>query len=54
VGLAEGRPALLVSGVDDDTVRYAILLGWADGRIATIRDFLYAPYAMEGMAVERL
>ena len=25
-----------------------------DGRIATIRDFLYAHYAMEGMAVERL
>ena len=54
VGIAEGRLALLVGGADDDTVRYAILLGWADGRIATIRDFLYAPYAMEGMTVERL
>ena len=54
VGLAEGRPALLVSGIDDDAIRYPILLGWADGRIATIRDFLYARYAMEGLATERL
>lgn len=54
VGLAEGRPALLVSGADDDAVRYAILLTWAGDRIAAIRDFLYAPYAMEGVAVERL
>jgi RNA polymerase sigma-70 factor (ECF subfamily) len=54
VGLAEGRLALLVSGADDAAVRYAILLTWADGRIAAIRDFLYAPYAMEGLAAERL
>lgn len=54
VGLVEGRPALLVSGVADDTIRYPILLGWTDGRIATIRDFLYAQYTMEGLATERL
>jgi RNA polymerase sigma-70 factor (ECF subfamily) len=53
-GLADGRPALLVSGMDDDTVRYAVLLEWKDGRIVTIRDFLYAAYAMEDLAVERL
>jgi RNA polymerase sigma-70 factor, ECF subfamily len=54
VGHAEGRPALLVSDASDDTIRYAILLGWADGRIASIRDFLYAPYAMEGLVAERV
>ncbi len=54
VGIAEGRPALLVSGIDDDTIRYAILLEWTDGRIAAIRDFLYAPYAMEGLVADRV
>lgn len=54
VGLAEGRPALLVGGIGDDAIRYAILLTWADGRIAAIRDFLFAPYAMEGMSIERV
>ncbi len=48
-GLAEGRPALLVSGERDEAVRYVVLLGWADGRITTIRDFRYAQYVMEGL-----
>lgn len=48
-GLAEGRPALLVGGEDGDGLRYVVLLGWADGKIAAIQDFLYAPYAMEGL-----
>jgi len=54
VGLVEGQPALLVSGVADDAIRYPILLGWANGRIATIRDFLYAPYTMDGLVAERV
>jgi RNA polymerase sigma-70 factor (ECF subfamily) len=55
-GLAEGRPALLVSDPADASgaVRYVVLLDWADGRIAAIRDFLYAPYVMETLAVSRL
>ena len=52
-GFADGRPALLVSGADDDTIRYAVLLGWSNERVATIRDFLYAPYAMEGVTTQR-
>ena len=48
-GLAEGRPALLVSGERDEAVRYVVLLGWADGRITAIRDFRYAQYVMEGL-----
>lgn len=54
LGLAEGRPALLVSGLDDDAIRYVVLLGWSGERVATIRDFFYAPYAMEGVTMERL
>jgi RNA polymerase sigma-70 factor, ECF subfamily len=55
-GVAEGRPALLVSDPADPTasVGYVVLLDWADGKIAAIRDFRYAAYAMESMAVERL
>jgi RNA polymerase sigma-70 factor, ECF subfamily len=55
-GVAEGRPALLVSDPADPTgaVGYVVLLDWTDGKIAAIRDFRYAAYAMESMAVERL
>jgi RNA polymerase sigma-70 factor (ECF subfamily) len=53
-GLAEGRPALLVSDPADTTNRYVVLLGWADGRIASIRDFHFATYVMESLAVSRL
>ncbi len=53
-GLAEGRPALLVSGERDEAVRYVVLLGWADGRITAIRDFRYAQYVMEGLQIEGL
>ena len=51
-GVAEGRPALLVSDPADATgaVAYVILLGWIDGRIATIRDFRFARYVMESLA----
>jgi RNA polymerase sigma-70 factor (ECF subfamily) len=51
-GFADGRPALLVSGIDDDSIRYAILLGWSGERIVTIRDFHYAPYVMDGVVTE--
>jgi RNA polymerase sigma-70 factor (ECF subfamily) len=55
-GLAEGRPALLVSDPGDPTgaVRYVVLLGWADGRIAEIRDFHFATYVMESMSISHL
>jgi len=56
VGLAEGRPALLVSDPADvaGTVRYVVLLDWTEDRIAAIRDFRYAAYAMESVVVERV
>jgi RNA polymerase sigma-70 factor, ECF subfamily len=55
-GLAEGRPALLASDPGDATgaIRYVVLLDWVDGRIAAIRDFRYAGYVMETLAVRLL
>jgi RNA polymerase sigma-70 factor (ECF subfamily) len=52
-GLAEGRPALLVSDPADTTgtVNYVVLLEWTAGRITTIRDFHYARYVKDGLAV---
>jgi RNA polymerase sigma-70 factor, ECF subfamily len=55
-GLAEGRPALLVSNPADlsDAVQYVVLLDWVNGRIRTIRDFRWAKYVAHGLAVTRL
>jgi RNA polymerase sigma-70 factor (ECF subfamily) len=50
VGLADGRPALLVRE-GGDLVQYVVLLDWAEGKIAGIRDFLYAPYVMDELSV---
>lgn len=54
LGFAEGRPALLVSAPDGGDLRYVVLLGWAGDKVASIRDFLYAPYIVEGLATEAL
>ena len=50
VGLVEGRPAILVFDPDasDAPPKYFMLLGWDGGKVATIRDFRYAPYIIEG------
>ena len=55
-GLAEGRPALLVSNPADtsDTVEYVVLLDWSEGRIRCIRDFYYAKYVTDGLEVKKL
>lgn len=55
-GIAEGRPALLVSNVAnaDDKVAYVVLLDWADGQITGIRDFHYAQYITDGLTITRL
>ncbi len=55
-GLAEGRPALLVGDPADRAaaVAYVVLLDWANGRIAAIRDFRYASYVTESLALTRL
>ncbi|TGP22121.1 sigma-70 family RNA polymerase sigma factor [Mesorhizobium sp. M1D.F.Ca.ET.184.01.1.1] len=50
-GLVEGRPAILVTSPDrpDGPPRYFILIDWQHGRIAGIRDFLFADYVMDGL-----
>lgn len=55
-GLAEGRPALLVSNPADTsgTVEYLVLLDWSNGQISAIHDFFYAQYVTDGLAVTKL
>jgi RNA polymerase sigma-70 factor (ECF subfamily) len=49
-GLVEGRPAVLVFDPDarDAPPKYFMLLGWDGDKVATIRDFRYAPYIIDG------
>lgn len=55
-GLAEGRPALLVSNPADisGAVRYVVLLDWVNDHIRGIRDFRHAKYIADGLTVTRL
>ncbi len=55
-GLAEGRPALLVSNPADTsgTVEYVVLLDWSNGRIGAIHDYFYASFVTDGLLVTRL
>lgn len=49
-GLVEGRPAMLVfdQRAPTDRPAYFVLVDWMHDRIAFIRDFLFAPYVLEG------
>jgi RNA polymerase sigma-70 factor (ECF subfamily) len=51
-GLVEGRPAVLIRQPGGAEARpdYFVVLGWADGCVASIRDFLFARYAMADAA----
>jgi len=51
VGTAEGRPVLLARPRAGGAPVFIVLLDWRDGAIAAIRDFHYAPYVMEGLAL---
>lgn len=52
-GLVDGRPAILMLDPNDGDGRPAffILLDWAEGKVAGIRDFMFARYAMEGAEI---
>jgi RNA polymerase sigma factor (sigma-70 family) len=54
-GAVEGRPAMLVfeSGAMEKPA-YFVLVDWRDDQISAIRDFLFAPYALESAAWVRL
>jgi RNA polymerase sigma-70 factor, ECF subfamily len=47
-GVVEGRPAVLMQmpARPDDRPDYFVVLNWTDQRVAGIRDFLFARYAM--------
>jgi RNA polymerase sigma-70 factor, ECF subfamily len=53
-GFVDGRPAVLFYLRDDPARRpvHFALLDWAGNKLTNIRDFLFAPYAMEGAEVE--
>jgi RNA polymerase sigma-70 factor (ECF subfamily) len=54
-GAVEGRPAMLVfeSGAMEKPA-YFVLVDWRNDRISVIRDFLFAPYALESADWVRL
>ncbi len=49
LGAVDGRPAILVYDANGamDRPNHFIVFDWRSGRIHTITDFLFAPYAME-------
>ena len=54
-GAVEGRPAMLVfeSGAMEKPAHF-VLVDWRDDQISAIRDFLFAPYALESADWVRL
>lgn len=54
-GLVEARAAILVSDpARPGVVKYFILLDWEADRVGAIRDFLFAPYVIEGAELNAL
>ncbi|MDV4182629.1 sigma-70 family RNA polymerase sigma factor [Rhizobium brockwellii] len=55
-GVVEGRPAMLVfeSGRPMEKPAHFVLVDWRNDRIVAIRDFLFAPYALEFVDWARL
>ena len=49
-GLVEGRPAILVfdPATSGAPPKYFMLLSWTGDKVATIRDFRYAAYIIDG------
>ena len=56
LGAVEGRPAVLVFDSEGpmEAPAHFVLLDWREDRVATIRDFVFAPYAVEGLDWSRL
>ncbi|MFZ0500135.1 MAG: sigma-70 family RNA polymerase sigma factor [Steroidobacteraceae bacterium] len=56
LGAVEGQPCMLVfdSTGSMDRPAHFVLIDWSENRLVTIRDFLYAPYALEAIEWVRL
>jgi RNA polymerase sigma factor (sigma-70 family) len=56
LGAVEGQPAMLVfdSTISMERLAHFVLIHWSECRIIKIRDFLFAPYVLEGMDWVRL
>ncbi|BCP53971.1 DNA-directed RNA polymerase sigma-70 factor [Kaistia sp. 32K] len=56
LGAVEGRPAMLVfdSTGPMEKPAHFVLVDWSDGKIAAIRDFVFAPYVLESIDWVRL
>jgi RNA polymerase sigma factor (sigma-70 family) len=56
LGAVEGQPAMLVFDSTGPMERPAhfVLIDWSESRIVEIRDFLFAPYVLEGIDWVRL
>jgi RNA polymerase sigma factor (sigma-70 family) len=56
LGAVEGRPAMLVydSTGPMEIPAHFVLIDWSESRIIEIRDFLFAPYVLDGMDWVRL
>jgi RNA polymerase sigma-70 factor (ECF subfamily) len=54
-GIVEGRPAMLVydRDVSLEQPAYFVALTFEDGQVATVHDFLFARYALEGVHMRR-
>ena len=55
-GIADGRPAMLVYDreISLETPAHFVALGFAGDKVSSIHDFLFAPYALEGVDMVRL
>ncbi len=52
LGFVDRHPAMLVYEIAaPEQVAYFVMLEWTGSSIAQIRDFLYAPYALEGATI---
>ena len=55
LGSVDGRPAMLVyEAIAPERVSYFVLLNWSGPNVLRIRDFLYAPYALDGAVITAL
>lgn len=50
-GYIDRYPAMIAFERETDAISHFVILEWAAGSVARIRDFLYAPYALDGATI---